>query len=158
MSLAVNGEATGNKMSADSHLSFALPAHVSPSRSGGGTESAKLTQAPCLIHPGSWDHILPKSFSLYPIFSTAMIPLLNGTRFRRRKALLYLLSQCEGESLNTESCQLLSFFATQLISWFLKWSCSCTGWMCLNASLRRWESADCWVALFHLILMPFSTL
>lgn len=87
-----------------------------------------------------------------------MILLVNGTHFRRRKALPYLLSQCEGESLNSESCQLLSFFATQLISWFLKWSCSCTGWMCLNASLRRWESADCWIALFHLILMPFSTL
>jgi len=66
-SLAVKGKATGNKMSADSHLSFALPSHVPPQpQSRGGTESAKLTQAPCLIRSGSWDHTFPQVLlSLY---------------------------------------------------------------------------------------------
>lgn len=157
MSLAVNGEATGSKKSADSHLSFALPSHVSPALCGGTvskTHTGTVLNSPRQLGPCTSQVLLPLCHFLF----WAMIALVNGARFRRRKALLYLLSQGEGESLNTESCQLLSFFATQLISWFLKWSCSCTGWMCLNASLRRWESADCWIALFHLILMPFSTL
>lgn len=118
------------------------------------THTGTVLNSPRQLGPYTSQVLLSLSHFLH----YAMILLVNGTRFRRRKALLYLLSQCEGESLNSESCQFLSFFATQLISWFLKWSCSCTGWMYLNASLRRWESADCWIALFHLILMPFSTL
>lgn len=121
-------------------------------------ESAKLTQALSLIHSGSWDQALPPvlpHFTILPAQQQCL--LVNAVHFRRRKALLYLLSQCKGESLNSESCRFLSFFATQLISWFLKWSCSCAGWMCLNASLRRWGSADWRIAFFHLVVMPSST-
>lgn len=122
-------------------------------------ESAKLTQALSLIHSGSWDQALPPVLPHFTILAAQQQCLpVNAVHFRRRKALLYLLSQCREESLNSESCRFLSFFATQLISWFLKWSCSCAGWMCLNASLRRWGSADWRIAFFHLVVMPSSTL
>lgn len=137
-------------MSADSHLSFALPSCIFPVPIPARHRVSKTPQAPCLIHSGSWDHALLQVL-LSIIFSTKQwCPLVNGIHFRRRKALLCLLSQCEGQSLNSKSCQFPSFFATQLISWFLKWSCSCTGWMCLNASLRRRGSADGWIAFFTL--------
>lgn len=146
-------------MSADSQLSFALLSHVPPSPDPGEHRVSKA-------HTGTVLHPLRQlgpSTSTSPSFSTIFSTkqwclLVNGAYFRRRKALVYLLSQWEGESMNSESCQFLSFFATQLISWFLKWSCSCTGWMYLNASLRRWGSADWWIACFHLVLMPSPTL
>lgn len=70
MSLAVDGKATGNKMSADSQLSFALPSSApSQPRSGGGTESAKLTaQALSLIPPGSWGQALPRVLPSFYLF------------------------------------------------------------------------------------------
>lgn len=158
MSLAVNGKATGKQNVSRFTPAICSPIPCPPGALILGRHRVSNTCAGTVLN--SLRQLGPYT-STSPSLSLPFSPLSNDAtseckHFRRRKALLYLLSQSEEESLNSKSCQLLSFFATQLISWFLKWSCSCTGWMCLNASLRRWGSADWWIAFFHLVLMLSS--